>query len=206
MIEENFKIVNRLVLPQLSPLIITKRTHGNNLINLVLMLRRFWLRDVHIIGAHVRPFHAITSAKQPIQLWVGQRGGMVHLLKMLCEINKKNSITFSKILVIVRYVCRVNQRTLHKSYYRSLSQQSWFYSFKKDTSWHFQLLYSSFVKPQEYENWLFSGTLIDTCITPSQENNPCNRKVPRNCQMSGKRNSYAKYAWFARWHSIDKYT
>ena len=57
-----------------SPLIITKRKHGNHLINLVLMLRRFWLRDVHIIGAHVRPFHAITSAKQPIQLWVGQRG------------------------------------------------------------------------------------------------------------------------------------
>ena len=38
------------------------------------VLRRFWSRNVHIIGAHVRPFHAITSAKQSIQLWVGQRG------------------------------------------------------------------------------------------------------------------------------------
>ena len=65
---------------------------------------------------------------------------------------------------------------------------------------------AGFVKPQEYENWLFSGTLIDTCITPYQENNPCNRKGPRNCQMSEKRNSYAKYAWFARWHSVERST
>ena len=111
---------------------------------------------------------------------------MVHLLKMLCEIKKKNSITFSKILVIVPYVCRVNRRTLRKSYYRSLSLQSWFYSFKKDNSRHFKLLYSRFRKATGVWELTLSGTLIDTCITPYQENNLCNRKGPRNCQMSEK--------------------
>ena len=101
----------------------------------LLNLRPLKSRNVHVIGAHVRPFHSITSIEQSIQLWVGQRG-VWYASWQLRE--RKKMITYQQLntcnFPLDRFLLKMPQSICHFSSYKlnKAILQKWLIEWRSD--------------------------------------------------------------------------